>query len=269
LGHQVIYEPPAPVGAVHQVPLGHKVMYGTPSFPPAQATMLRTETAQADSSCSAVPDSGNRESPKLATMASESTYPPWALGDCAQHAPMHHSSSFVTDPGAFPWMQTPKISVNDLLPPVNFVFYKDPNPSAPPAPAEPVPGWRNTREISVKADTSHAQSLQHLSSQIHDLMGSQIKLNTELWELKQQLCSKSSAPSRQVSTSTAPSPPPVQSMATKKNLGYDNTEDMLANARGHASRGLETLHRHTARAVQHFSDSSWLASMGRLPSSAC
>jgi len=239
LGHQVIYEPPAPVGAVHQVPLGHKVMYGTPSFPPAQATMLRTETAQADSSCSAVPDSGNRESPKLATMASESTYPPWALGDCAQHAPMHHSSSFVTDPGAFPWMQTPKISVNDLLPPVNFVFYKDPNPSAPPAPAEPVPGWRNTREISVKADTSHAQSLQHLSLQIQDLMGSQMKINAELWKLKRQLSSNSSAPR-------------VTHPRVNRNLGYDNKQEMLANVQGHAARGLRTLHRHTTRAVQHF-----------------
>jgi len=233
------------------------------ALPPTQATMLRTQTARSEISCSAVPDSGNRESPKLATMASESTYLPWAFSDCAQHAATYHSGSFATDAGnGGPWMQKPSISVDHLLPSADFIFYKD-----PPAPAEPVPDWRNTREIS--ADTSHAQSLEHLSSQIHDLMGSQIKLNTELWELKQQLCSKSSAPSRQVSTSTAPSPPPVQSMATKKNLGYDNTEDMLANARGHASRGLETLHRHTARAVQHFSDSSWLASMGRLPSRAC
>jgi len=256
-GHQVIYGALALVGAVHQLPLGHQLMYGARApaavrFKRAQATMLRTETAQSDMSFSAVPDSGNRESPELATF--ESTYV---------------SVSRAGGIGV-PWTQ------------MDFTFFKDLNPCSPPAPAEPVPDWRNTRDISVKADTSHVQSLEHLSLQIQDLMGSQMKLNTELWELKQQVCSNCQdleglrrepqnrfvAPSLRHSSAPRPSPPPVLSTTTK-NLGYDKTEDMLANVQGHAARGLETLHRHTARAVQHFLDSSWFASMGRLSSRSC
>jgi len=307
LGHQVIYGAPAPVGAVHQVPLGHQVMYGAPApmavpfkpaasylgLPPAQATMLRTETARSGTSFSAV-----TESPKLATTAFDSTSLPCALSDRAQHAAMSPSSSFASASGGAcpdagsggggggggggPWIQTPSISVDGLLPPMDFIFYKDPNPLVPLAPAEPVPDLRNTRELSVKTDTSHVQSLKHLSSQLQDLMGSQMKLNTELWELKQQLCSNCQdpegirrepqnrfvAPSLRYSSAPRLSLLPVLSMRTK-NLGYDRNEDMLANVRGHAARGLETLHRHTAKAVQHFSDSSWLASIGRLPSRSC
>jgi len=168
-------------------------------------------------------------------------------------------------------------------------------------------------------DTSHGQSLEHLASLIQDLMGSQMKLDTQLRELKEQVYTNCQdiegvrreaqnmlvAPSFRYSTAPRLSPPPpalstqqqpadlqllplprystrlpsealearltkspdslpASTSMTSKNLGYDNTEDMLANVRGHAAHGLETLHRHTARAVQHFSDSSWLASMGRL-----
>ena len=110
-------------------------------------------------------------------------------------------------------------------------------------------------------------------------MGSQLKLNTELWELKQQVCSNCQdldgirreaqnrfvAPSLRYSSAPRLSLLPVLSMRTK-NLGYDNTQDMLSNVQDHAARGLDTLHRHTARAVQSFSDGSWLASMGRISS---
>jgi len=78
-------------------------------------------------------------------------------------------------------------------------------------------------------------------------MGSQLKLNTELWELKQQLCSscqdpegvrrkpqnKFVAPSLRHSSAPRLSPPPVPKTTTK-------------NVRG--------------------SDSSWLASKGQLAS---
>jgi len=178
-------------------------------------------------------------------------------------------------------------------------------PAAPPllpAPAEPVPDWKSTREVSVTADRSHAQSLEHLACQIQDLRGSQMRLSMELQELKQQVHStcrdlegirrdaqnKCEAKFSRYSTEQRLSPPPVLSMRqpadfddnlmnlpastptstsmTSKNLGYDNREDMLANMRGYAARGLETLHRHTASALQRFSDSSWLANMGRLSS---
>jgi len=333
--------PLAPVGAGHQGPLGHQVIHGAPApmaspferaasyfrLHPAQAAVLCTETARSEMSCPAVPDNESREPPMPATMAFESTYLPSARSDRAQHTATHPSSSFasasvgacpdcVADAGVGPWMQTPSTSVHDLLPPMDFIFYKD--SPLPPAPAEPVPDWKNTREISVKADTFHVQSLEHLALQIQDLVGSQMKLNTELRELKQQVYSNCQdldgirreaqnrfvAPSLRYSLAPSLSPPPVLSTQqqpadlelspapvfstrqppenledhltnlpaspptstsmTSKNLGYDNTEDMLANVRGHAARGMETLHRHTARAVQHFSDSSWLASMGRL-----
>merc|ERR1712008_220941 len=127
-------------------------------------------------------------------MAFESTYLSSARGDRAQHAATHPSSSLpsaragvcpdhVTEAGSGHWMQTPSMSVNDLLPQMDFIFHKDPNscvpimedslaaPPLPPAPAEPMPDWKNTREILVKADTSHAQSLEQLASQIQDLMG--------------------------------------------------------------------------------------------------
>jgi len=144
-------------------PVGSNASYFL--FPPAQAAMLRTETAQSDISCSAVPDSGNRQSPEPAKMAFESTYLPSARNDHAQHAALHPSSSFASasggacldsrsDAGGSPCVQTPSMSLHDLLPPMDFIFYKDPNPD-----------WKNTREISVNADTSHARSLEHLASQ--------------------------------------------------------------------------------------------------------
>jgi len=329
--------PLLPAGAaVHEVPLGHQVIYGSPApaavqlqpvssyfrFPVAPGAVQRPERARSAISCSIVNGGHAAETPKPATMAFESTYLP--ASDRAQPMAMYTSSSFASASGGAypdcvaetsssgPRMQTPSLCVHDLLPPMDFIFYKDPNScvaitedSAAPrslAPAEPVPRWKNMREILVKADNSHAQSLEHLATQIQDLMGSQMKLNTELRELKQQVYSncqdlegiRREAQNRFVTTShrysTAPrlSPPPVVSTEqpadfdedltnfpassptstsmTTKNLGYDNTEDMLANVRGHAARGLETLHRHTARAVQHFSDSSWLAGLGRLSS---
>jgi len=115
-----------------------------------------------------------------------------------------------------------------------------------------------------------------------------MKLDTQLRELKQHVYGNCQdleyiqreaqnrfvAPSLRHYTAPRLSPPPVLSTSTStsmttKNLGYDNTEDMLANVRGHAACGLETLHRHTARAVQHFPDSSWLSSMRQLSSRSC
>jgi len=78
-------------------PVGSNASYFL--FPPAQAAMLRTETAQSDISCSAVPDSGNRQSPEPAKMAFESTYLPSARNDHAQHAALHPSSSFASASG--------------------------------------------------------------------------------------------------------------------------------------------------------------------------
>jgi len=321
----------------------HQVIYGAPAqgmpLPPDQAPsflrvlplraavhptlMAPMVTDHSDLSSRAPQSEPPAAAPQTpAAMAFESTYVSSARGDRAQLVAMHPSSSIQSasvgvcadyaDAGGGSWMPAPSMSFSDLLPPMDFVFYKDPNfsvpiiedtpaaPPWPPPPAEPVPEWKSTRDISVKADSSHAQSFQQLASQIQDLTGSQQRLNMELQELKQQVyCTcqdleiirresqkKLVGPSSLYSDAPRLSPPPVlltrqppvdlednlndlpvpspksTSMSTK-NLGYESTQDILSSVRGHAARGLSTLHRHTSRAVQNFSDSSWLASMGQ------
>jgi len=337
-GHQVVYAAPACGMAV---PRGHvrsitKLSNITPRLQPApemvtarsmsEGSQFRSMTAEVASS-GAVSRQDLQAAPPRSppAMPFEPTYLPFVYGSSTEPAALHHSSpvasasvgadaDHLADNGGVLWMQPPSFSFRELLPPMDFVFHKDPNifvpimeeaPVAFPmstAPAESAPEWKSTRDISVKDHSCPAQSLEHLSSQIQDLVGSQEKLNTELLELKQQVynnCqdlegirreaqSRFAARSPRYSNATLSPPPafvthqhptdfedhvsdfaaspPTSTSVTTKNLGYDDTQDMLSNVQDHAARGLDTLHRHTARAVQSFSDGSWLASMGRISS---
>eukprot|EP00419_Tripos_fusus_P035334 CAMPEP_0172783354 /NCGR_PEP_ID=MMETSP1074-20121228/204394_1 /TAXON_ID=2916 /ORGANISM="Ceratium fusus, Strain PA161109" /LENGTH=329 /DNA_ID=CAMNT_0013620343 /DNA_START=3 /DNA_END=992 /DNA_ORIENTATION=+ len=261
-----------------------------------QAAPLRSPSVAAFEPAYAQPAWGTSTQPAV----------PHSWGSIASSSPVGVDADYPADTGGGPWMEVPSFALHDLLPPVDFVFHKDPKivapimEEAPVAPPLPVSDWKRTREIPVTDHGCHAQSLEQLASQIQDLVGSQEKLNMELRELKQQVYSNCQdlegirqeeqsrfaarshrysnarlSPPPAVSTQQQPmdpeddlidfpASPPTSNSVTTKNLGYDNTQDMLSNVQDHAARGLDTLHRHSARALQKVSDGSWLASVGRI-----